>query len=483
MMPETAIADSASGRGKSRSQLQGAALVLGPLLLAAAVVLPVPDGLSPAGWRVAALLAWMILWWTAEAVPAPVTALLPFIVMPVSGVMPVDEAVRNAGSPVLLLLIGGAFMAIAAAKTGLHLRLGRVAVVAGAGGPRRLVLALMGASAFVGMWVATTTATLFMIEIGVGLAAAAAPTASPDQARRFTCAMIIGAAYAAILGGFATFSGNLFNAMAAGMIERQTGEAVNVLDWLRIGLPITTIGVPIAWAVVATVFRFDFRLPARDKLLESLDAPSRWSVPQLAVAATMATALAAWIVMPWLRPIVPGLSDAGVALAGASLMFLLPGERGGRLLSWDDAARVPWGVLLIAAGALAIGAAIGQTGLDKWLARPLGTLAGLPPWTALLGLVAGAVLLTELVNNAAMVALTVPAGTALAAAVGGDPVVFAIAAAIAGLGGYAVPSTPALAIVIGNPAVRAPDLARAGICMLAAMPLVILAAAGANAPG
>ncbi len=453
-----------------------AALVAGPAMLAIVLIAPPPSGLSPDGWLVAAVLAWMIVWWCGDAVPAPVTALLPFLALPMLGIVTPEAAAKAQASPIIFLLLGGAVMALGAVKTGLHLRLARLAVGIGGGGPRRLLLAVMVAAAFAGMWVATSMATLFMVEIGVAIALATA-TANADReadARTFSRALVIGVAYAAMLGGFSTFSGNIFNAVAAGMITQQTGQRIGVIDWFSYGFPVAVLGVPMAWALIVAVgFRFRVRLPARDDLLRTLDAPKGWSFPQVAVAVIMVCILAAWLTMPLLKSVLPGVSDAGVAVLGAGLMFLLPSGRGDRLLSWDDAARIPWGVLLIAGGALAIGAALTKTGVDVWLTAPLRQIHDVPVWLALLALVAGAALLTELVNNIAMATITVPAAVALAAAVGAAPAPMAVAAVIASLGGFVIPGTPGLAIAVGTPPLRVPDLARAGMWMLLLMPLLI----------
>ncbi|PVM84803.1 SLC13 family permease [Caulobacter radicis] len=457
-----------------------AALVAGPAMLVIALIVPTPSGLSPNGWLVAAVLAWMIVWWCGDAVPAAVTALLPFLALPMLGIVTPEAAAKAQASPIIFLLLGGSVVALGAVKTGLHLRLARLAVAVGGGGPRRLLLAVMAAAAFAGMWVSTSMATLFMVEIGVAIAlATAAANADRDaDVRTFSRSLIIGVAYAAMLGGFSTFSGNIFNAVAAGMITRQTRQSIGVIDWFSYGFPIAVLGVPLAWALIVAVgFRSRVRLPARDELSRTLNAPKGWSLPQIAVAAIMVCILGAWLNMPLLKSVLPGASDAGVAVLGGGLMFLLPSGDGRRLLSWDDAARIPWGVLLIAGGALAIGAALTKTGVDVWLTAPLRQIHGVPTWMALLALVAGAALLTELVNNIAMATITVPAAVALAAAVGADPAPMAIAAVIASLGGFVVPGTPGLAIAVGTPPVRVPDLARAGIWMLLLMPLLIASVA------
>lgn len=460
--------------------LRMAGLVGGPLLFLMLLLLPAPPHLAPGGWHVAALLAWMVAWWCSDAVPAPVTALLPFPVLTILGVASPEQAARSHASPILLFLLGGAVIAIAAAKTGLHLRIARMAVRFGGGGPRRLVLAVMAATAFTGMWVSTTITTLFMVEIGIALAAAVAAANPADEAqlRRFSCAMVIGIAYAALFGGFSTLTGNLFNAMAAGLISRQTGQAIGFLDWLGYGLPIAMLGVPLAWMLIVAIgFPFKVRLPDQADLIAALEAPKGWSSAQIAVASIMAMVAAAWLAMDLIRAVLPGLSDPAVALIGAVLMFLVPSSGGGRLLTWEDARKLPWGVLVIAGGALALGAAITDTGLDAWLARPLEHVAGMPPWIALLALVAGAVLLTELVNNVAMVTITIPVSIALASAVGADPIPFAIAGAIGGLGGFVLPGAPYLAVAAGTPPVRIADLARAGVWLMLLTPFLITSVA------
>lgn len=465
-------------RSNANVNIRTIGLVAGPVMFFAMLLVPAPADLSPGGWHVAALLAWMVLWWCTDAVPAPMTALLPFPVLPSLGVMTPEAVARAPISPILFLLLGGAVMAIAAAKTGLHLRLAQLAVRIGGGGSRRLVLAVMAATAFTGMWVSTTMTTLFMVEIATVLAGAVAASNAADgvQLRRFSCALVIGVAYAAAFGGFATLTGNLFNGVAAGMISRQTGEAIGFLDWLRYGLPIAILGVPLAWALLVGVgFRFQVSLPERTQLVGALGAPRGWSPTQIVVAAVMACVLTSWLAMPLVRQVIPVASDAAVAIVGAILMFLVPANGSKPPLDWKDIRGIPWGILLIVAGTLTLGAAISATSLDLWLAQPMRGIAGMPPWLALLALVAGAVLLTELVNNIAMVTIAVPAGIVLASAVGVDPVPFAIAAAIGGLGGFVLPGAPYLAIAVATPPVRVPDLVRAGLWLMLLAPMLITA--------
>lgn len=450
--------------------------VLGLMLLA-----PSPEGLSLEGWRVAAVLAVVLIWWLTEALPLAVTAVTPMVFFPLLGVAPAEEVARWYASPLVALVFGGAMIGIAIAKYGLHHRLAQAAVRVGGGGPRRLVLAVMIASALLGMWMVATVVTIIMLQAATALIAAAtrADPDSPD-ARRFTRAMAIAVAYGAGLGSQASLVAAPANAIGAGLIARQTGEEITFVGWLAYGLPFALAGLVIAWAVLTGVaFRFRLALPARQELAAALGDGSQAATAQRRVLAVALAALAGLVALPWIKPFAPQLADAVVVLAVAVLLFVLPsGEaRGERLLTWDDAKAAPWAVFIVMGAAVALASGLNETGLAKWMAEPLAGLAGLPPWLALIGLVAGFALLTEVVNNFACTAIAVPAAVVLANAVGGDPVAFAVAATLASGGGYIVPGPPWLALAVGVPGVRVADLARAGVWMVAIAPVLIAAIA------
>lgn len=456
------------------------ACLIGLVVFLVMLAVPAPTGLSAAGWHVAAILAIMVVWWIGEAVPPPVTGLLPLMLLPVLGVMPIEETVRAHASPLLALTLGGIVLAAAARKAGLHWRIARLAVRVSGASPHRLILAVMILCAFVAMWIATSVAVTIMMEVAVALTASVTvgmPREDP-QARNFACAMIIGVAYACMFGSLATLTGNPMNALAAGMLQKHTGESLTFLDWMTFGLPVTLAGVPLSWWIL-TKIAFRFRLTAAGGGVASYALPdaNKWSGQERGVIAIFAVAIAFWLGMPLLRLILPGASDAGIAVAAAILLFVLPGGSGQRMVEWSDLDRLPWGILLIIAGVIAMGAAIGQTGLDQWLAAPLRDIHAVSPWLAIVLLALCTAWLTELVNNIALVTIGVPVAIALATGLGVDPVPFAFVAAVCSSLGFIVPGPPWLAIAVSTPPVRVPDLARAGALMLIIAPLVIAASA------
>lgn len=455
-------------------------LAAGAVACALMVLSPAPEGLSLEGWRVAAVLALVLIWWLTEALPLAVTAVTPFVLYPLLGVAPADQTARWYASPLIGLVFGGAMIGIAIAKYGLHARLARVAVRLGGGGPRRLVLAVMIASALIGMWMVATIVTIIMLQAAVAVLAATLRD-DPDShdARQFTRAMAIAVAYGAGIGSQASLVAAPANAIGAGLIAEQTGHRIEFAEWLTFGLPFAVMGVLVAWAVIVGVaFRFRVALPDRAALVAALGDGDEARTPQGRVLAVAVVTLAGLIALPWVKPYAPQLSDAAVVLSAALLLFVLPsgGAKRERLLSWDDTRGAPWSVFFVMGAAFVLSAGLNETGLAKWMAAPLAGLAGFPPWLAFLGLVAGFAVLTEVVNNFACTAIAVPAAVVLATALGVDPVPFAVAVTLAAGGGYIVPGPPWLALAVGVPDVRPADLARGGVWMVAVVPLLIAAA-------
>jgi solute carrier family 13 (sodium-dependent dicarboxylate transporter), member 2/3/5 len=253
-------------------------------------------------------------------------------------------------------------------------------------------------------------------------------------------------------------------------VKSQTGRELTYLGWLQFGVPVLLIGVPLAWAAVTLVV-FQFRLPTLDvaSIAVALGDDRSLRVPRRRLLLIIAATVLAWVAMPLVRKVVPGASDGGVATLAALALFVTPSGGIGRtpMLDWEDARRIPWGVLVMVAGSLAIAAAVTETGLGAWLAAPLREIGGVPPGLALAALVVGVAVATELLSNFALVAIAVPAATALAGALRIDPVPLVIGATMAAAGGYVVPGPPWLSVAASTPPARARDLARAG-------PLVLL---------
>ncbi len=458
-------------------------LALGPLVFAAMVASPPPEGLGPDGWAVAATGVLMAVWWVAEALPLPATALLPVVLFPALGVMPVGSATAPYANPLIFLFLGGFAIALAMERWGLHRRiaLGLLRLV----GARqdRLVGGFMGATAFLSMWISNTASTVLMLPIALSvihLLLKDEPGERPDETA-FPTALLLGVAYGASVGGLGTLIGTPPNALLAGFMAETYGIEIGFGEWMMLGLPLVAVMLAAVWGLLTRVVT---RVPgteipgaraAIDGRLAELGPPGRG---EIMVAAVFATTAALWIFRPLVANLLPGilLHDSVIAIAAAVALFALPVRlsEGVFLLDWESARRLPWGVLLLFGGGLSLAAGVTETGLAAWLAAGLGGLGAWPTVALVLAVTALIVLLTELTSNTATAATFLPIVGALAVSIGASPLVLAVPAALGASCAFMMPvATPPNAIVFGSGHVALMDMVRAGVWLNLAAILII----------
>lgn len=426
--------------------------------------------------RVAGLAAWMAVWWLAAVIPLAATALLPLAVLPLVGADEFDQVARRYADPIVFLFLGGFFLAAASQRWGLHRRLafGAIALV-GADAPR-VVLAVMIATAFLSMWISNTATAALMLPLTIAIVDLARREA-PEQAAAFGPALVLGMAYAASIGGVATLIGTPPTAIFAGAARASLGRSIGFAEWLAVGLPVALLLLVGCWLLLV---RGTFRVRGPLGGLAAMIADERarlggWAFGEGATLAVLVSTALAWILrepkaigglrIPGLTDALPGLSDAGIAILAALVLFVLPTSRTARrfALDWESAARIPWDVLLLFGGGLALAGAFDDSGLTPWLAERLGALGGLPPIVAIAGVTLFFVLLTELTSNTATAAMAMPIVAAVAPALGGHPIPLMAAAALGSAMGFMLPvGTPPNALAFGTGAVSAAEMRRAG---------------------
>jgi sodium-dependent dicarboxylate transporter 2/3/5 len=452
-----------------------ALLIFGLLVLAAAALLPPPAGLSAEGLVALGLLAVMALWWFTEALPVTATALLPFVVLPATGAAKLAEVAASYMSPVIFLVLGGALLALAMEKTGLHRRLA-VAVLSRAGAaPRGLVLAFMVATAFVSMWVSNTASTLIMMPIAVSVLASVLPDEAGRSAgeRNFALTMVLGVAYAASIGGLGTLIGSPTNAIAAGIIEKTLGVHIGFLQWLAVGIPLVLVSVPLAWWVLTRV-AFPFTLPEIEagRLRAAIGPQRQWSLAERRLLPVLVFAATCWVLLPLLKiPRLAGVEDSTIAIIAALALFVIPAGRrepdadpAETLLAWRDTERAPWDVLLLFGGGLALAETITRTGLGSWLGTGIGGLGTLPLPLFIVLVTLVVIVVTEFASNVAAAASFIPVVAGVTVALGLDPLVLTLPAALAATWGFMMPAgTPPNAIAYATGYVRVAQMIRAGI--------------------
>ena len=451
--------------------LRQIAVLAGFAVLLAALVVPPPPALGFAGWVTLALLLTMALWWFTEALPVTATALLPFVMLPMSGAAKLNAVAVSYMSPIIFLVLGGALLALAMEKSGLHRRIA-VAVVRRSGDdPRGLVLAFMAATAFVSMWVSNTSTALIMIPIAAAVIAGVLPPRDRWSSvhRAFARALILGIAYSASIGGLGTLVGSPTNGIAVALIDKALGIKISFLDWLAFGVPLVLIAIPLAWWILTRVAcRFD--LPALDRagVLAAIGERGPLSSAERRLLPLLALTVCTWLAMPLLKqwPPLAFLDDAIVAIAAALALFMIPSgaaRNAPALLDWTDTTRAPWDVLILFGGGLALAEAITKTGLGAWLGGHLAAVGTLPLLAVIVLVTALIVFVTEFASNVAAASSFVPVVAALAGTMQVDPLWLVMPAALACTWGFMMPAgTPPNAIAYATGLVRVPEMVRAG---------------------
>jgi len=458
------------------------ALCAGIAVLAIMLVLPPPSGMEPAAWRVAAVAALMAVWWITEALPIPITGLVPMVLFPPLGIGGIGDAAAPYADPLIFLFLGGFVLALGLERWNLHRRIALTIVGHVGTRPASLVGGFMLATAFLSMWVSNTATAVMMLPIGlsvIGLLHTGPGKATPDG---FASALLLGIAYGASVGGLATLIGTPPNALLAAFMSRNFGVEIGFARWMLIGLPVTAVLLATSWLILT---RVAFRLSreaiggSSGLIREELAALGRPSGPEIRVGAVFLLTAALWIFRPLFGSVVPGLSDTGIALAAAVLLFVIPAgvAGGGALMDWKTAQRLPWGVLLLFGGGLSLASGIAKSGLAAWIGTALAGLAGWPILLVVIVVTAGVIFLTEITSNTATAAAFLPLAAAVAPAIGVDPFVLTIPVALAASCAFMLPvATPPNAIVYGSGHLTVPQMARAGFLLNVAGTLVIVAA-------
>ncbi len=421
--------------------------VLGPLAFALTAMIDAPAGMPSGAWLVAGLVMWMAAWWMTEAVPLAVTALLPFIVLPLSGVSSAEATAATYYSPILFLLLGGAFIALAIERTGLHRRLSLaiLRLVGADGGPTRLLLAFMISAGLLSMFISNTSTALIMMPMALAVLEGGDSDGTEQGAVRqdgIFGALPMGIAFAASIGGLGTIVGSPTNAIAVGLLDEIAGVRITFLQWSLYGVPLVLLSVPLAAWIVARVQQVDahpFDLAAARAAIAS---QTGWTTPEKRLVPLFFLIFIAWVSQPVVAPMLPAGSwtDGTIAVIAALLLFLLPDGTGRPLLVWQEADRAPWSVIFMFGGGLALAAGMQASGLAGWVGQALLPLESWPLVLVAVAVVALVIVVTEFASNVATATGIVPVVASLVVALGADPVLLALPAALAASWGFMLPA-------------------------------------------
>ena len=465
-------------------------LVLGPAVALGMLVSPVPGGMSSEAWSVAAVTALMAVWWVTEAIPIPATALLPIAAFPMLGVMSAGAAAAPYANHLIYLFIGGFFLAVTMERWNLHKRVALHTLRLVGTSPRRMVLGFMVATASLSMWVSNTATAMMMVPIGIAvLRQANAGGETTKEHRNLGTGLMLGIAYAASIGGVATLIGTPPNTVMASMVEKLYGVDIGFARWMLLGVPLSVVTLAVAWLLLTWLFPTrGLDLGEVTELLRSeVRSLGPVSRPEKLIVAVGLVAATGWVARGFLEqsmlvrrvwPRFDMVQDSTIGIACAIALFVIPVSVRKRefLLDWNTAVKIPWGVVVLFGGGLALAEGFSKTGLAEFLADKLRGLEG----TSLLVFVGTVVLLTifltELTSNTATATLLVPVMGSAAVAMGVHPYATIVGACLSASFAFMLPvATPPNAVVFGSGCVTIRQMAWAGLWLNILGTLIITA--------
>ncbi|MCK0108897.1 DASS family sodium-coupled anion symporter [Flavobacteriaceae bacterium S0825] len=449
-------------------------LVLGPLLFTFTLLFFKPEGLSPEGVAVLATTLWVAIWWILEVVPIAVTAMLPIILFPITGAMELSTTTAAFGHKYVFLYIGGFILAIAIEKWNLHKRIALTVINIIGTSVSKIILGFMIATAFLSMWISNTATTVMMLPIGMAIILQLKdnPKTKEDENEIFGKALMLSIAYSASIGGVATLIGTPPNLIFAGILEEQYNVEMTFSKWIIYGLPISIILLFICWKYMTTVaFSFtqkDFPGGKAEikRLLKNL---GKISYEEKTVLIVFCITAFLWMTRSFLiSKLIPAIDDTIIAMASATILFILPTKKRKekKIINWESAVKLPWGILLLFGGGLALAEGFKTSGLAEWIGSQVTQFENLPLFALLFVLILAVNFLTEITSNLATTAMLLPVIAPIALILDVHPFTLMVGITVAASCAFMLPvATPPNAIVFGSGYLKIPDMMRTGILM------------------
>lgn len=397
------------------------------------------------------------IWWVAEAIPIPATAMLPLAVFPLVGVLTPDQVGQAYGNPLILLYVGGFMLSMAMEKSGAHRRLALGMVKFFGGGGRGLVFGFMAAAAMLSMWISNTATSLMLLPIALA-------TLENTNDERLKIALLLGVAFACNVGGIGTPVGTPPNLIFMQVYQDTTGTALGFIDWMRWGIPVVILFVPVIGIWLTR------HLSAGETL--TLPAVGAWRTEERRTLIVFGCTAAAWITRndpfggwsTWLD--LPQANDASVALLAAVIMFLVPNGKGERLLDWESAVRIPWGILILFGGGICIASAFVSSGISQIIGEALAALSGVHILILLGAICLSVTFLTEITSNTATTALLMPVLAAAGVGAAIDPRLLMVPAAMSASCAFMLPvATGPNAVIFSSGLVPIKAMVREGFVL------------------
>ena len=445
-------------------------LFLGPLLFVLIYFILDIEGLSDSGKAVLASAVWIAVWWITEALPLAVTALLPIVLFPISGGLSLADTTVSYGHPYIFLFLGGFILAIAIEKWNLHRRIALQIIKLVGTDVSTIILGFMIATAFLSMWISNTACAVMILPVGIAIVKQLKdnPATIAKENDFFAKALMLSIAYAASIGGMATLIGTPPNLVLVGVVKESYGIEISFLQWFMFGFPLSVVLLFISW-VYLTKYAFKFeqkKFPGGvEEINEQLKNLGFVSYEEKWILVVFVLTALAWITRSFLiTPYFPAIDDSIIAMLSCIILFLLPSKNASiPLINWQDTVNLPWGILLLFGGGMALAVGFESSGLAVWIGGQLKALQTIPLLLLLLLLITAVNFLTEITSNLATTAMLLPILVSIAVAINVSPYFLLVGATIAASCAFMLPvATPPNAVVFGSGYLKIGDMIKAG---------------------
>ncbi|PPA71343.1 anion transporter [Jeotgalibacillus proteolyticus] len=474
----------------SRAQLTG--LILGPLLFLLTILLFTPETLSREGQMVLATTLWVATWWITEAIPIPAASLLPIILLPLTGALDGSTVTSSYGDPIVFLFLGGFMIALAMERWGLHKRIALNIISVVGTSTNNIILGFMIATGFLSMWVSNTAAVMMMVPIATAITYQVSQSLknSPKdyslEEEKFSKALLFSVGYAGTIGGLGTLIGTPPNLLLAGIVNELYGIQISFAMWLLYAAPVVVVLLLSTWLYLTKIahpIKLK-QLPGGKELIQSEKRKlGVISYEEVAVLCVFVFAAFMWITRTFLWEnenffVIPGINDTMIAITAGVILFLIPSKKKiGRILDWTVAKDIPWGILLLFGGGLAIAAGFRETGLATWIGEQLTILEGVNFILMILITAALVLFLTEITSNTATATMILPVLASLALAINVHPYALMVPAAMAANCAFMLPvGTPPNAIIFATGKLKIIEMVKNGFWVNIFCVLLITAA-------
>ncbi|QKX06488.1 DASS family sodium-coupled anion symporter [Aquimarina sp. TRL1] len=451
-----------------------AGLLLGPLVYLLLMLQPY-ELVSPLADKVVSVAAWMVIWWISEAVSISVTAFLPLILFPLLGISDIKEVAQSYGSPIVFLFFGGFVMALALEKVNLHKRIALFIIRLTGTSPNKIILGFMISTAFMSMWISNTASTVVMLPMALSVIQLLINDEDgfTKNDRNFALSIMLGIAFSANVGGVATIIGTPPNSILVGFLENEYQIEISFINWMLLALPFSAVMISVVYFVVVK-WMFPNHLDHFDGsasvLKEEAEKLGRVNPTEKKVLWIFCIVISLWISRTGINATFPGLhlTDTGISMIGALCLFVIPFgfSKGEFALQWRDTEKLPWGILILFGGGLALASGLSKVGIIQDIASLISTYTGISSLLVVSLLIVVMLFMTELMSNVALVAIFVPVVAGIAAGMGEPILYMLIPVTMAASCAFMLPmATPPNAIVFASGYVKVSEMVRVGFIL------------------